>query len=179
MAQHPQGLSEHQLLGELQALECFEGWVSGDATLALFQKHFAIMHCLYHLQPLYLSRGMALNISPLNIQLSPSVANSGSGNSLSESQRGLADFYQNWKHFDEATPDTVTDLLRSFWQRYVAEDAATEALDVLGLDATANWEQVQIRYRQLVADHHPDKGGDQTQFTEVRQAYETLKKRNR
>jgi hypothetical protein len=173
---HKAGLSEHHLIRELQTTESFADWTSDDPALALFQKHFAVMHCLYHLRPNYAEQGRELAISPLNIRLFSTGQVEVSGRQLTESVGGIREFYLDWTNFTSATPETVSDLLRSFWQRYSTLDKVTEALQVLELDGCADWIQVQAQYRRLVVEHHPDKGGDRARFTRVRQAYEVLKK---
>jgi DnaJ family protein A protein 2 len=48
-----------------------------------------------------------------------------------------------------------------------------QAFAVLGLDATASAEEVRAAYRKLALKHHPDRGGDKTEFQRVQAAYET------
>lgn len=58
------------------------------------------------------------------------------------------------------------------------------ALEVLGLDDDASWEDVQVRFRELTAKLHPDKVKDpvkkkkaEEKFKRVTVAYEALKRR--
>ena len=44
----------------------------------------------------------------------------------------------------------------------------------LGVDRTANPDQIKQAYRKLASLHHPDKGGDTSQFQEIQEAYATL-----
>jgi hypothetical protein len=148
-----------------------------DPTLALFQKHFIVMHCLYRLQRQYAEEGMALFISPLRVQLSSASESVAGEQRVAQADAGLHEFYGDWSNFTAATPDSVADLLSSFWRRYAARDQTDESLQVLGLSAGADWTQVQAQYRRLATEHHPDKGGDSAQFGRVREAYETLKAR--
>jgi len=55
-------------------------------------------------------------------------------------------------------------------------DKQAEALECLGLDTGASWQEIQTIYRQQVGQHHPDKGGEKIRFMEIRRAYELLKK---
>ncbi len=171
------GLSEHELIQRLDDAGSFTDWLSGDKTLALFQKHFATMHCLYHLQSRYAKKGRELTVSPLSIRLRD--LESGAGTDVGENTSGIGDFYRDWKNFESATPESVSDLLRGFWQRYQAVDKVAEALEILELRQDADWSQVQAQYRRLATECHPDKGGDRERFTRVRQAYEVLKSRYR
>ncbi|MEJ2064407.1 MAG: J domain-containing protein [Reinekea sp.] len=51
-----------------------------------------------------------------------------------------------------------------------------EALTVLGLTGSENKKEKQARYRQLVQQHHPDKGGDPEQFRRIQNAWQSIKK---
>jgi hypothetical protein len=48
------------------------------------------------------------------------------------------------------------------------------ALARLGLDRSADITQVKRSFRRLAHDHHPDRGGDATRFTELSLAYRVL-----
>lgn len=45
---------------------------------------------------------------------------------------------------------------------------------ILNIDRNANQDEIKKRYKKLVLEHHPDKGGDITKFREIQEAYETL-----
>lgn len=46
--------------------------------------------------------------------------------------------------------------------------------EVLGVNKTASADEIKKAYRQLVKIHHPDKGGDESLFKEISEAYEVL-----
>lgn len=166
------------MIKTLQNAGHFTGWVSNDASLALFHKHFAVMHTLYRLRREYASSGRELKISALNIQLSAPSALESAAKQLTDSLYGVEQFYLDWSHFVEATPDSVVELLQNFWRRYAAVDETAAALQTLGLESGASWPAIQKQYRRLAAEHHPDKGGEREVFTRIRVAYETLRDRN-
>lgn len=45
---------------------------------------------------------------------------------------------------------------------------------ILGVEKTATADQIKTAYRKLAMKHHPDRGGDQTQFQEIQEAYGIL-----
>lgn len=47
--------------------------------------------------------------------------------------------------------------------------------DTLGVAETASDAEIKKAFRKLASTHHPDKGGDQTKFQEINEAYDTLK----
>jgi len=44
----------------------------------------------------------------------------------------------------------------------------------LGLDSTATAEEVKQAYRKLAMKHHPDRGGDEAKFKQIKEAYEAI-----
>ena len=47
--------------------------------------------------------------------------------------------------------------------------------DVLGVDSGSSDNEIKTAYRRLAKKHHPDAGGDEKQFAEISNAYESIK----
>lgn len=47
--------------------------------------------------------------------------------------------------------------------------------DVLGIGKSASLDEIKKAFRKKAVEHHPDKGGDETKFKEINEAYEVLK----
>ncbi len=186
---HPEGLSEYDLIQELKKTKQLP-ITKNDASLALFQHHFIVMHGLYKLlDHLRVDNTFNLSISPLNIKLSETastqreaknaeksaVETSSTEGSSIEDNVNLREYYLDWNNFESTDENDVDGLLKQFWQdyaKYIQKDDAWEILDVpVGSDKAV----IAKRYRELAAVHHPDKGGDQETFIKIRAAYEALK----
>ena len=50
----------------------------------------------------------------------------------------------------------------------------TNYYQTLGVDKSANTDDIKKAYRKLASQHHPDKGGDTIKFQEIQEAYATL-----
>lgn len=51
---------------------------------------------------------------------------------------------------------------------------ARDYYDVLGVKKTASQDDIKKAFRKLAHEHHPDKGGDQSRFKELNEAYQVL-----
>lgn len=140
--------------------------------LLLFQHHFVLMHALYRLQQQWWDQGEGiLEIGPLNICFRIERTNTGQALSL---DRSLSDYYLDWRNLAREDSASVDALLTGFWKKLLGENNRPEALTTLGLPESANKDEIRQRYRQLVQQHHPDKGGDPAVFQQVQAAYEQL-----
>ncbi len=54
-----------------------------------------------------------------------------------------------------------------------------EYYNTLGVEKTANQDEIKKAYRKLASQHHPDKGGDTAKFQKIQAAYETLSDSNK
>lgn len=201
LQQSEQGLGLYDLLKHLQDSGFdLDSMVQGESgtdlsnELLLFRKNFILMNALYEIQRDLQGSGYGLYITPLNIRLykrhgddteDTAEATQLSALAISEAactDQALSKYYLDWQHYADTDQIAVERLLQGFWQRYRHYHAAPEnqdkrscALAVLGLECSANWDDIQYAYRQKVACSHPDRGGQQQQFIEIREAYQFLK----
>src|ERR1700757_1599925 len=47
--------------------------------------------------------------------------------------------------------------------------------EVLGVGKDASADEIKKAFRRAAVEHHPDRGGDETKFKEINEAYEVLK----
>ena len=175
---YPGGFDEYTLIKAIEAEGLFE-LLSEQPDLRLFQKHFITMNALYQTQHwLRETLQQELYISALTIKLEKSSESESccdhSLAAISTAQK-LAEYYLDWSHFNEASPDYVANLLNDFWQRYINPDKISTALALLELDnSTVDKKTIKRQFQILASRHHPDKGGDQNTFIAIREAYEIL-----
>ena len=148
---------------------------SDSYNVIMFKKHFMTMNALYHLQQDLFEDGYYLNISALDIAIEPLDESSNEQSLLDSAEHKLRDYYLDWQHFKTTGEAEINELLSGFWNKYHALDKQAEALEILELDSDASWEHVKHTYRRLVTEHHPDKGGNDARFIEIRSAYEVLR----
>lgn len=168
-------IKEYDLIKKLETTGINFSADEDSSELALFKKHFLVMNALYHLQKDLLEDGLFLQVDPLCIKFE--VLNCASDSmSLSEmSESKLAEYYLDWANYENTSQQDVNEMLNGFWDSYYAIDKKSEALQVLGITTDVSLDYIKKSYRKLVAQHHPDKGGDQQRFIEIREAYEVLK----
>ena len=175
------GLSAYQLLQQLAGHNVFAPLdeLEHQPQLQLFRKNFLLMNGLYQLQQnLWREEKLYLSVSALKVTLEtlpeavPAQANQ---QQQMDQAEPLRDYYLDWNNFHDTDETEVLKLLADFWTRFHNPELENQARAVLGVEADASWQQVQRRYRELAAKHHPDKGGDKRRFMEIRQAYEDLK----
>jgi molecular chaperone DnaJ len=53
--------------------------------------------------------------------------------------------------------------------------AKRDYYEVLGISKSASDDEIKKAFRKAAIEHHPDKGGDETKFKEINEAYEVLK----
>ena len=175
LQQHPNGLSEHQLINQLRKLQV-EPFLNADLQdpLSLFQTHFTLFHLLYRLDEKLADLKLQLQIHTLCIRLQPRSSSAAAVTQLDP----LRNYYLDLTQLADTNREQVEQLLNGSLRRIHQQDELKQALECLGFDAKnerPNSEQIRRNYRQLVSRHHPDRGGDTTQIQLINQALTTLK----
>ena len=182
-------LSLYDLIKHIEALGLylFDYNENLSNELTLFRKNFIVMNALYQIQSGIKHTGYTLYISSLKILLYSDVLsiNGLTLTDIEESKRvdeSLSEYYLNWDNYDSANQQSVDHLLNSFWKRFNKynqfnsnQDKRSYALQILGVESSASWKNIQYAYRQKITLCHPDKGGTSHQFIEIREAFEFLK----
>lgn len=171
---HAAGIGEYELLKQLQQ-EQQPGFPQASLCdkLPLFQMHFLLFHLLYRLRDnLWQQQRGHLHITPLSIQLYPYSAGTAG---LSEYD-ALRDYYWHIEPLYETTEAQVQAHLDWFWQKFLAGEQRQQALQTLALTEPVDYPAIKRRYRELAAQHHPDRGGDKTQFQAINQAMDILQR---
>jgi DnaJ-domain-containing protein 1 len=170
------GCSEYQLIQQLRQQQSTQlDNLASDQQLALFQTHFLIFNALYLLRErLWQERRAHLQISPLCCQLLPYQAGSAE---LAEHDP-LRDYYLDLQHLQNTNACDVEQLLASFWTRLQSGDEQRAALELFELSAqpTLDLARIKHRYRQLVSQHHPDRGGSTSRLQSINLAFEILQR---
>ena len=180
LKQSTESLSEYEIIQRLRQQFDDSKVLQSDSTFGLFQIHFLVMNGLYQLQNELMDDGYYLTISPLEIFVTK-LADARDKFVADSTEARLKAYYLDWQNFEGTNEADVEDLLKSFWQRYTTnkhfDDAGcfSEACQLLGVSADADWSAIRSRFRRLAARHHPDRGGDPATFIALREAYEHLR----
>lgn len=176
--------NEHQIIKHLQHKNIPPfNTLKLDDVKDLFSAHFLCMHALYHLKNQYhqantftiIIQSVRIQRVPLNEQstceeISPTAP------TAIDTTDPLESYYLNPKHYFETQEDEINELLKSFWQKYIAQDHKKAALAVLNLPEDADAKMIKAQYLRLAQKHHPDKGGCAEMFGRIHQAKMTLDK---
>lgn len=168
---HPEGIKEYDLLKQISAqnnqqLALFD-------SLVLFQQHFLLFHALYRLRDQQHGEQQGhIIIEALNIQWLPYSRLD--QNSLTRGDP-LRHYYLDLANLDQTSAQDVDDLLASFWLRVNDDTQKNAALKRFDLSPECNLADIKRRYRQLLANHHPDKGGCVHTTQSINEAMSILK----
>ena len=172
LRQAPAGLSEHQLIRQLKDAHCTHlPQLPLTDKLVLFRTHFLLFNALYRLRDrLWAERSAHLEINPLLIRLLPYR----DGPQELTEHDPLRAYYLDETHLRDTREADVAHLLQSFWTRMHGGEERQAALELFGLDGRTDYPSIRLRYRQLVSQHHPDRGGSTTRLQSINKAMEIL-----
>lgn len=182
-------LSEYKLISQLQEQEWLARIDSAN-TVSLYSAHFLVYNALFQLHAYYLERHQYLTISALTISLDTGLSCDGAepqSKNLEADNRynqadiaSLRDYYLDWDNLENATKDSVDELLNGFWDRLVSNDDYSDALAALQLSQdgeAVDYRQVKTAYQRLAMKYHPDRGGDVEQFQRINWAFGVLRRK--
>lgn len=171
------GLSEYQLLRTLR-----DGHSSHIPNLplsdhlVLFRSHFLVFNALYQLRDqLNQNQQAHLQIDPLCIALLPYAQ----GEQALAHSDSLRSYYLDLGNLRDTDEQEVERLLTSFWTRMHGGEEKRAALELFELEKSnqpISASVVKLRYRQLVAQHHPDRGGSTERLQSINLAFEILQR---
>lgn len=180
LKQHPDGLSEYELLNQLAEQSAFFAKSATDSPfqgLGLFQRHFLLFHCLYLLEQQYrANQSGILVISALKIRLQPHR----DGNETNQADAALTtpdpvrDYYLDITQLQTTSEHDLDEMLGKFWLALARYDSRDETLALLGLSDPVDDVTIRKKYRELVMQHHPDRGGDAETIQQLNAAISKL-----
>tara|TARA_R110001592_G_scaffold296139_2_gene566480 strand:+ start:9723 stop:10331 length:609 start_codon:yes stop_codon:yes gene_type:complete len=178
---HSPKTNEHQIIKHLQEAKTppFDNF-SLNLSKDLFSAHFLCMHALYHLKAQYAKDNkfklliQSVRVERMVITESDSAVSDTLINRFLENRDPLESYYLNPKHYFETQEQDINAMLKSFWQKYLAQDKKQAALEILELPPEADAKMIKERFRRLAQKHHPDKGGCAKIFNKVREAKSIL-----
>lgn len=171
--------NEFQVIRHLQQLkiEPFDQF-SLQHSKELFNAHFLCMHALYHLKRQY-SQARTYKLLIHSVRIERHAYQQAQGR-VNHNEATLADpletYYLDARHYFETQEGEINQMLKSFWNNYLAQDQKHSALNTLDLPADADAQMIKTQYRRLVQRYHPDKGGCAKRFQAIQEAKETLEK---
>ncbi len=175
LRESPNGCSEYQLIQQLKKRHSTHiPNLNLADKLVLFRTHFLLLNALYRLRDqLWQAQTDHLLINPLSVQLLPYTP----GEAQLSDADPLRAYYLDLSHLRETSEADVEKLLTSFWKRMQGGDEKRAALELFELDSSTealNLATVKQRYRQLVSQHHPDRGGSTARLQSINLAMEIL-----
>lgn len=173
----PAGLAEYALIQQLKDRHCTHiPNLPLTDKLALFRTHFLLFNALYRLRErLWGEQAGFVQINPLCIQLLPYQA----GRAELSEHDPLRDYYLDLSQLSDIDERDVEKLLASFWTRMQGgeeKQAALQLFELEGNEQALNLATIKHRYRQLVSQHHPDRGGSTARLQSINKAMEILER---
>ena len=172
LREHPEGLREYDLLEILRG----DRPLRGLDSLEVFRVHFLLFHHLHRLRQALQTLGLGtLEIHCLRVRLAPLESPAPNREQLPRPPDPLEGYYLDLENMARTTREDVQEMLRWFWRRYRVHGRREEAMAALGLGPETSLPDARRRYRALVREHHPDRGGDAAAFRKVVEAMEVLR----
>ncbi|CDF82903.1 heat shock protein DnaJ domain-containing protein [Pseudomonas knackmussii B13] len=171
----PDGASEYQLIQQLKSRHSTHiPNLPLIDKLVLFRTHFLVFNALYRLRDRLCEEASEfLQIGPLQIRLLPWQAGAPG---LVEADP-LRAYYLDESNLRDTTERDVEKLLESFWTRMQGDGEKAAALALFELeDGPVDYALIKLRYRQLVSQHHPDRGGSTARLQSINKAMEILQR---
>ena len=171
---HPAGIKEYDLLKQIseknnQQLALFD-------SLVLFQQHFLLFHALYRLRDQQHSDQQGhIIIEALNIQWLPYKQGSQNCQDSLTTVDSLRSYYLDLNNLEQTSAQDVDNLLASFWVQINEDTRKDAALTLFDLTPDCDLIDIKRRYRQLLSNHHPDKGGSVHETQALNEAMAVLK----
>lgn len=175
LREHPEGLSEYELLRQLPLSEAEDSAGLFRDTTQLFRAHFKLFHTLYFLrQQLWTEQRGHLEIDPMRVLLRP-YSSAVMGQELAH-QDSLRDYYMDASNIEKTSAEELDEMIGRFWAYVGADERRDEALAVFELEEPVDYETVKRRYRELAMRHHPDRGGDRERLQVINDAMNVLER---
>ena len=180
LKRHPDGLSEYELLNQLAEQNPFfarSSNLSSSQELNLFQRHFLLFHCLYLLEQQYRAQQSGiLLISALEIRLSPYQADkeANQADAALITPDSIRNYYLDIRQLESTSEHDLDEMLGKFWIALARDESRDETLALLGLSDPVDDMTIKKKYRQLVMQHHPDRGGDTDTIQQLNAAISQL-----
>lgn len=177
LAEHPAGLDEFRLIRALAEAFPDSLFAAPGALrdpLQLFQTHFLLFHALYRLSDRLLAQQQELEVHAMRIRL----LRRQSGPEGVQLPDPLRSYYLDWQQWASTHSEDVERLLNGYRQGpfAVARNEVDEALLVFDMAEPVSPRQIKQRYRALVSEHHPDRGGDTGQVQAINAAFLILQR---
>ncbi len=177
LSARPGGLSEFELMQVLHdnpdcpftRPDMLDNW-------SLFRAHFWLFHHLYLLALEWRRKGTHLEIVSTRIiwyARSVGDAVSEQGNAVSDHDPMQA-YYLDLDNLWNETPESLRETLNDFWRKMLQTGqpgATAEDWEVLDVEQGSSRQEIRRQYRRQCQRHHPDRGGDVTQFQAIQAAY--------
>lgn len=165
------GISEYDLISRLKEQGYFAFLKSSALPHELFRAHFLLFHTLYLLRDKFFKeKQYQLNINVVKIELLPYEE----GEQEIQKIDKLRDYYLDLSNLESTSENDVYDLLASFWSGYDRFKNRDEALAELGLKDPVDNKTIKDKYRKLVMQYHPDRGGDTEKLQKLNDVIKSL-----